>query len=186
MIFGHQANTPTDFSSGTNGAASLDDSAAPQMTSPNDLPATNDDLQPSSVLDQPSGTPDLNAPNPASTALSDESSAEPEATIQHSEEPDPIEPSPAVPSAPAGNGDSADLLALKQQALGELAPLVNHLDQSPEEKFKTTMMMLQSTDNQALIKDAYAAAQAIPDDKVRAQALLDVVNEINYFTHPKE
>lgn len=87
---------------------------------------------------------------------------------------------PAAPVLVQPHGD--DLLVLKQQALNDLGPLIDHLDQSPEEKFRTTMMMIQSTDNQALLKEAYAAAQAIPDDKVRAQALLDVVNEINYFT----
>jgi hypothetical protein len=44
------------------------------------------------------------------------------------------------------------------------------------------MMMIQSTDDQTLIKDAYEAAQQITDEKARAQALLDVINEINYFT----
>ncbi len=43
-------------------------------------------------------------------------------------------------------------------------------------------MMIQASDNQALVKDAYSAAQAITDEKTRAQALLDIVNEINYFT----
>ena len=75
-----------------------------------------------------------------------------------------------------------DLLDIKQQALTELSPLVSHLDQSPEEKFRTTMMMIQASDNQDLVKDAYAAAQAITDEKIKAQALLDIVNEINYFT----
>lgn len=85
-----------------------------------------------------------------------------------------------APSAvPAG---SDDLLALKQQALSDLSPLLGHLDQTPEEKFRTLMMLIQTTDNQALIKEAYAAAHAIPDENVKAQALLDVVNEINYFT----
>lgn len=83
------------------------------------------------------------------------------------------------PSSPI-NPD--DLLALKQQALNQLTPLVGQLEQTPEERFRTTMMMIQSADNQSLIKDAYEAAQAISDDKVRAQALLDVINEINYFT----
>jgi hypothetical protein len=75
-----------------------------------------------------------------------------------------------------------NLLDIKQQALTELSPLVSHLDQSPEEKFRTTMMMIQASDNQALVKDAYAAAQQITDEKTKAQALLDIVNEINYFT----
>ncbi|QQS20256.1 hypothetical protein IPL85_02295 [Candidatus Saccharibacteria bacterium] len=78
--------------------------------------------------------------------------------------------------------DGSELLNLKQQALGQLTPLVNHLEQTPDEKFRTTMMMIQSTDNQALLKDALAAAKDITDDKARAQALLDVINEINYFT----
>lgn len=80
-------------------------------------------------------------------------------------------------------GANSDLLDIKKQALEELSPLVNHLDQSPEEKFKTTMMMIQANDNQSLIPDAYHAAKSISDEKVRAQALLDIVNEINYFTH---
>lgn len=83
-----------------------------------------------------------------------------------------------VPSTP---GDS-ELLNIKQQVLTSLSPLVDHLDQTPEEKFRTTMMMIQASDNQELIKTAYDAAQNIPDEKVKAQALLDIVNEINYFT----
>ncbi len=75
-----------------------------------------------------------------------------------------------------------DLLHLKQQALQQLSPLVGHLDQSPEEKFKTTMMMIQASDDQSLVPSAYEAANAITDEKVKAQALLDIVNEINYFT----
>lgn len=92
------------------------------------------------------------------------------------------DPLPAADPAttPAGNDD---LLDLKQQALQNLQPLVSHLDQSPEEKFKTTMMLIQATDNPSLVKQAYEAANLIPDQKARAQALLDVVNEINYFTH---
>lgn len=75
-----------------------------------------------------------------------------------------------------------DLLQIKTQALASLAPLVNHLDQTPEERFKTTMMMIQASDNAELIRDAYQAAAKIENEKVRAQALLDVINEINYFT----
>jgi len=88
----------------------------------------------------------------------------------------------AQPQPTYNNGDATDLLGLKQQALSQLEPLVDQLDQTPEEKFRTTMMLIQSTDNQALIQDAYDAAQAITDEKIRAQALLDVINEINYFT----
>lgn len=80
-------------------------------------------------------------------------------------------------------GDStSDLADIKKEAIEKLSPLIPLLDQTPEEKFHTTMMLLQSTDNKALIKDAYNTAQLIADEKVKAQALLDVVNEINYYT----
>jgi hypothetical protein len=82
---------------------------------------------------------------------------------------------------PTDNTDDT-LLELKQQALRQLTPLVGHLDQSPLDKFRTTMMLIQASDDKSLLTQAYDAAQAIEDEKVRAQALLDVVNEINYFT----
>lgn len=85
-------------------------------------------------------------------------------------------------STTAAPVDTNGLLDLKQDALQKLTPLLGHLDQTPEEKFRTTMMMIQASDNQTLLKDAYEAAQGITDEKTRAQALLDVVNEINYFT----
>jgi hypothetical protein len=92
------------------------------------------------------------------------------------------QPDTTTPLPPVATPGSDDLLNIKQQALQQLSPLVGHLDQTPEEKFHTTMMMIQASDNQALIKDAYTAAQAITDEKTRAQALLDIINEINYFT----
>lgn len=112
----------------------------------------------------------------------------------------PPEPAPAAQSAPVGPAipepqgipepdfdglNGSDLSSIKQQALQQLSPLVNHLDQSPEERFQTTMMMLQATDDQTLIKEAYEVAQEITDEKARAQALLDIINEINYFTQHK-
>jgi len=74
------------------------------------------------------------------------------------------------------------LITIKKNALEQLFPLVDHLDQKPEEKFKTLLMMIQASDDQSMIQTAYEIAQQIPDEKLKAQALLDVVNEINYFT----
>lgn len=99
-------------------------------------------------------------------------------------------PSVSLPTATASDDsdkpaspNADELLDIKQQALQQLSPLVDHLDQTPEEKFRTTMMMIQASDNQSLVKTAYEAAKEISDEKARAQALLDIVNEINYFTH---
>lgn len=85
---------------------------------------------------------------------------------------------PMAPTSTAGS----NLADIKSQALKQLEPLLDHLDQSPEEKFKAIMMMIQAQDNQDLIKDAYEAAQAITDEKIKAQALLDIISEVNYFS----
>jgi hypothetical protein len=98
---------------------------------------------------------------------------------------EPITVTPTAPVTPHAT-DADSLLSIKQQALQQLSPLVGHLDQSAEEKFRTTMMLIQAADNDKLIPQAYESAQAITDDKARAQALLDVVNEINYFTQQTE
>jgi hypothetical protein len=37
-----------------------------------------------------------------------------------------------------------------------------------------------------MVKAAYKAAHSIEDEKARAQALLDIINEVNYFTHTPE
>ncbi len=97
-------------------------------------------------------------------------------------------PRPATTSTsePSDVSSVDDLVGIKQEALKQLSPLVSHLDQTPEEKFRTTMMMIQATDDDKLIGQAFEAAKQIKDDKTRAQALLDVINEINYFTQQNE
>lgn len=138
--------------------------------------------------DQDSNTSGSNAPS--APAMTQDSSA---STINDNV----FEPTPAPNSdikAPSDNSDSPintapaaasdnDLLSIKREALQELSPLIDHLEQDSEEKFRTTMMMIQASDSKDLIPQAFQAAKDIADNKKRAQALLDIVNEINYFTH---
>ena len=42
--------------------------------------------------------------------------------------------------------------------------------------------VLRASDDPALIKPAFDAAQSIAGEKEKAQALLDIINEINYIT----
>jgi len=157
--------------------------SAPAVVTPTDQP------------DAPAQSTDESWQHPG-TPLTDSASAAVEtapaiapvvpATTTDSDDSSPATPvdTPVTTSAPAPIEPAAvnDLIDIKQQALTQLTPLVGHLDQTPEEKFRTTMMMIQASDDQSMIKTAYDAAQAITDEKVRAQALLDIVNEINYFT----
>lgn len=71
---------------------------------------------------------------------------------------------------------------IKISALQQLRPLMQHIDLSPEERFEKYLMMLRASDDPALIQPTYEAAEQISNEKLRAQALLDVINEINYLT----
>ena len=89
-------------------------------------------------------------------------------------------PTPSVSSA-APAADSP-LENIKKDALNELRPLVDKLNVAPEEKFDAYLLLLRSTDDTALIGPAHDAAKEIPDEARRAQALLDVIKEIDYLT----
>lgn len=98
--------------------------------------------------------------------------------------PEPITmPTPVVtPATPAGSAVDLALDSIKQAALSELRPLVGKLDVSPEEKFDTYLLLLRSTDDRDLIAPAHEAAKAIADEARRAQALLDIIKEIDFLS----
>lgn len=84
-------------------------------------------------------------------------------------------PMPAVSASP-------ELESIKKTALEELRPLVDKLDLPADEKFDTLLLLIRSTDDKTLVAAAHEAARAIPDETKRAQALLDVIKEIDYFS----
>jgi hypothetical protein len=94
-----------------------------------------------------------------------------------------VVPAPVVP-APVSSTDSS-LDGIKKDALNELRPLVDKLTVPPEEKFDTYLLLLRSTDDTSLIGPAHDAAKEIPDEARRAQALLDVIKEIDYLSSNK-
>lgn len=153
----------------------------------NDADANAGSLHPTAAL--PANATDDEQPNTSAPTVddnaADDNTSDSAGEYIMTDTPQSANPTPAASSlSPATTGpvSTDDLLDIKQGALQQLTPLLGHLDQSPEEKFRTTMMLIQASDNQGLLKDAYEAAQQIEDEKTRAQALLDVVNEINYFT----
>ncbi len=100
--------------------------------------------------------------------------------------PDPVMPDLGTPSSlsSTASSGSSDLDSIKLEALGELRPLVDKLNVSPEEKFDTYLLLLRSTDDKALIAPAHDAAKAIADEARRAQALLDIIKEIDFLSQP--
>lgn len=90
------------------------------------------------------------------------------------------ETAPAAETTPQET--PGDLQEVKKSALQELSPLLDELDQPDEEKLDILMMTIQATDDQSLIPQAFATAKRIQDKKARAEAMLDIIQEINYFT----
>ena len=89
---------------------------------------------------------------------------------------------PPVPNEAPSTAAPSDLDEIKKSALSELRPIVDKLDLPAEEKFEALLLVIRSSDDQSLIKAAYAAAEGITDEAKKAQALLDVVKEIEYFS----
>jgi hypothetical protein len=184
-MFGHQDDVIKQDQK-SDAAVPLPDAALSALTSPPaTTPPTDSPVQPASP---PAVTTADNSPAPNfyldqksdEGVTLDESapSADPNPGILDESLVTKADPPKASPVAVHTN----DLLDIKHEALHDLSPLVDKLDLSGEEKFKTIMMLIQASDEQALIPQAYELAKNISDEKARAQALLDVVNEINYFT----
>ncbi len=143
--------------------------AAPTTASPQE---PEDDMKMPS-LDPNAGDPDNEPYVPPTNPVA----AQPEL-------PKPVaEPAPAatIPEPKKMAGDSG-LEGLKTSALEELRPLVGKLNLPPEEQFDTLLLIIRSTDDQSLLSQAHEAAKQIPDETRRAQALLDVIKEIDYFS----
>ena len=87
--------------------------------------------------------------------------------------------------SPTDSTTDPALDTIKHTALSELRPLVDKLDVSPEEKFDTYLLLIRSTDDKSLIAPAHDAAVAIVDEARRAQALLDIIKEIDYLSNPR-
>ncbi len=100
--------------------------------------------------------------------------------------PDPVASAASAPVPTPTTNPTTSLDAIKKDALGELRPLIDHVDLPPEEKFDTYLMLIRSTDDTSLIGPAHVAAQAITDEKRRAEALLDIIKEIDYLSRANQ
>lgn len=92
-------------------------------------------------------------------------------------------PAPVAPVSTTPIAVSSELDSVKKDAISELRPLVGKLTLNPEEKFDTYLLLIRSTDDQSLIAPAHEAAKAIPDETRRAEALLDIIKEIDFLTN---
>lgn len=107
----------------------------------------------------------------------------------------PVQESPIVPDEtpvipafdmPAPTPQDDGLEGVKRDAIQELRPLIDHIDLPPEEKFDTYLLLIRSTDDATLIAPAHIAAQGITDEKRKAEALLDIIKEIDYLSKKEQ
>ncbi len=128
-----------------------------------DKPATTSSAIPNLIMTDPI---DIEAPTVA-----------PESSALNNDQPEYDAINPEI----SNNGD---LEEIKKQALIELRPLVDKLNLEPEEKFEIYLLLLRSTDDKTLIDPAHKTATEIADESKRAQALLDIIKEIDYLSTP--
>lgn len=182
---------------GADATAPATDMVAPSPASVADMPAQNIGVEPDVVASAPSAptiadpmvTPSAQPVAGINGVPMDNAYAQPAPQVGPAKSSDPASVLAATPAMATATDTAAvdpDLAQIKQQALQSLEPLVGQLDQAPEEKFKTVMMLVQASDNSKMLKEAYEAAGQITDEKTRAQALLDIVKEVNYFTQQNQ
>ncbi|PID32555.1 hypothetical protein CR956_01830 [Candidatus Saccharibacteria bacterium] len=138
--------------------------ATPPTPMPTDLP---DDAAHSESEDTGSTVPVKTASQPTADSPADDSQ------------------SPADAKPTATSATTEPLEDIKQEALDELRPLIDKLNVDPQEKFDICLLLIRSTDDKALIAPAHEAARDITDEAHRAQALLDIIKEIDFFTSKK-
>ena len=159
VLAGVNGDTPDDEA-----AAATDASGAPALPPLSDAAADG-------TMPDPLATAEA---EPAAEAAPEAPTAEPDLQLPEL---------PAMPDVPAPD---SDLETIKKEALGELRPLVDKLNVSPEEKFDTYLLLLRSTDDRELIAPAHEAAKSIADEARKAQALLDIIKEIDFLSNPQQ
>jgi hypothetical protein len=79
--------------------------------------------------------------------------------------------------------ERGNLEEVKMEAINELRPIIDKLNLPPDEKFDTYLLLIRCTDDRELVPPAHEVAKLIEDDSRRAQALLDIIKEIEYLSN---
>jgi hypothetical protein len=77
-------------------------------------------------------------------------------------------------------GDNA-LKHVQSRALEALTPLLEGLDVNPERKFDICINAMRLTGNKDLAEPTLEAALAIEEKGIKAESLVELINEINYL-----
>ena len=88
---------------------------------------------------------------------------------------------PITPSFEASNFNNVNLNVkqIKEAALRDLIPLLDHLNMNPSQKFNLYRNMFEDLRDYKVLEPAYRAANEIVNDQERAEALLYLVESID-------
>ena len=100
-----------------------------------------------------------------------------EIAIPSLEVPAPAPVMPAFEPAPVAQG--LDTRQVKQAALRDLIPLVDHLNMNPSQKSNFYRNIFDDLHDYTVLEPAYLAAKEIADETERAEALLYLVESID-------
>lgn len=89
---------------------------------------------------------------------------------------------PQTETATSGgsNAQDADVLEVRTKALQALIPLIDSLKGTPEYKFDVIMNAIQVSSDTSLLKKALETAMQMEDPSLKADALVDILNETQY------
>ncbi len=140
---------------------------------------------------EPISVPDLNAPEaPAPMPTTEPAAPAPEPVTPAPEPiapaPEPM-PEPVMPvtdtsyassrfNMPANN---LNMHQVKEAALRDLVPLLDHLNMNPSQKFNIYRNIFEDLKDYTILERAYRAAAEISNDTERAEALLYLVESID-------
>lgn len=71
------------------------------------------------------------------------------------------------------------LTELRQEAISTLIPLIDQINGAPDKKFELLITAARSAGDTQLLKKALESAKQLEGDDQKAEAVLDVLNEIN-------
>ena len=92
----------------------------------------------------------------------------------------PPAPEPVMPAfEPAPVAQGLDTRQVKQAALRDLIPLVDHLNMNPSQKFNFYRNIFDDLHDYTVLEPAYLAAKESADETERAEALLYLVESID-------
>ena len=86
-------------------------------------------------------------------------------------EPESAAPVVATPVAP-----ETDVESVKTNMMRDLFPLMDQVDVDPERKWEIYKQMIDETGDTSMIGAAYEAVKGIEDEKIKAEALLYLIN----------